>query len=373
MPPTPRTSSRPAPLPNKSIIPFAKRVLHEEAQAVEALAGSISGPQSKAFAQAVGLIVHCANSGGNVLVTGLGKSGLIGAKISATFASIGIPSHNVHPSEAAHGDLGRFRANDLAIAISFSGETEEVVNLAAILRQDKLPIISITNGTGTAKRGQPSKPSRPPSRLERLATVPLTLGIAREAGDGDFVAPTSSTTATLALGDALGLCAARIRNFTSEDFRKRHPGGALGGLLRPITELLRSKNSAKPSTKTSAGGLPLVHQTMTVAQALAFSAANGRRPGALIVIDAKSKKLAGIFTDGDLRRLVLKDPAALQRPIGDVMTRTPRTLPDTARVQEAVLMFREHRQDEIPVVDAAGKPVGLLDVQDLIAMRLVEE
>jgi arabinose-5-phosphate isomerase len=329
---------------------FAQSVIRDEAAALSMLAQSIGA--SDHFARATKLIVDCANAGGTVLVTGLGKSGHVGAKISATLASLGIASHSVHPTEAAHGDLGRFRATDTVIAISFSGETDEVVGLAGILRQDSLPIISITGG---AKPGEPSS-------LERLATVALRLGVASEAGGPQFVAPTTSTTATLALGDALALAAARERNFTSNDFARRHPGGSLGGLLRPVTEVMRW---------TAGKNLPLILCTKSVEDAL-HQADEGRRPGAMVLVKA-SGELAGIFTDGDLRRLVLRQPAALREPVERVMTKNPRTLHEDALVQDAVAMFREFRQDEIPVVDSAGKPVGMLDVQDLIAMRLVTE
>lgn len=307
------------------------------------------------FSRAVGLLCACADGGGTVLVTGLGKSGHIGAKISATMASLGIPSYSVHPTEAAHGDLGRFRRSDCVIAISFSGETEEVVNLVAILRQDGLPVIGITNGKSAGSE---------PSALEQLASVTLPLGITAEAGDGAFVAPTSSTTATLAMGDALSLAAARRRNFTSEDFAKRHPGGTLGDLLRPITDVMRF---------VAGKNLPVIPQTLSVAAALAEAQQAGRRPGAMVIVDPRNGSLAGIFTDGDLRRLVLRDPAELSRPIAEVMTRKPRTLRDTAQVRDALLLIREFRQDEIPVVDAQGKPAGVLDVQDLIALKLVKD
>ncbi|MBK9189685.1 MAG: KpsF/GutQ family sugar-phosphate isomerase [Phycisphaerales bacterium] len=327
---------------------FAQGVLRAEAAALEAMAESI-GPE---FSRAVDLIVACAQAQGTVLVTGLGKSGLVGAKISATLASLGIPSHPVHPSEAAHGDLGRFRTSDTVIAISFSGETDEVVNLCAILAQDNLPIIAITNGTG-----------KEPSSLERLARVTLRLGISSEAGAPGQVAPTASTTATMAWGDALALAAARRRNFTAEDFARRHPGGTLGGLLRPVTEVLRF---------IAGKNLPLIPRDASVAAALDMAAGVARRPGAILVVNPDGA-LAGLFTDADLRRLVLRDPGLLQGPIAEVMTTSPRTLEDTALVRDAVNMIREFRSDEIPVVDARGCPVGILDVQDLIAMRLVKD
>jgi arabinose-5-phosphate isomerase len=329
-------------------------VVRSEAAVLADLADLLRGPLAQAFNDAVDLIVACADSGGTVVVSGLGKSGLVGAKISATMASLGIPSHPVHPSEAAHGDLGRFRATDTVICISFSGETDEVVGLAGILRQDGVRLISITGG----------RPDAPTSSLERLATVRLTLGKFAEAGGMAFVAPTCSTTATLALGDALAVAAARRRHFTSEEFAKRHPGGALGGLLRPVTDVLRFE---------AGRNLPLVDQRLSVAAALGQAAELGRRPGAMLVVDQSTGRLSGIFTDGDLRRLVLRDAAELSRPIEAVMTRNPRTLAHTALVRDAVNMVREFRQDEIPVVDGDGRPIGILDVQDLIAMRLVKD
>jgi arabinose-5-phosphate isomerase len=331
---------------------FAQGVLRAEAGAVAALAESLGGP----FREAVDLLSKCAESGGTVLVTGLGKSGLVGAKISATMASLGLPSHPVHPSEAAHGDLGRFRKADTVLALSFSGETDEVVNLAALLRQDGLPIISMTGG----RQGRPDG-SR--SSLERLATVALCIGDCDEAGGPGFAAPTSSTTAMLALGDALALAAARRREFTGEDFRKRHPGGALGGLMRPVTEVLRFR---------AGENCPLIPEALSVREALERAAEVGRRPGAILLVDDQ-RRLAGIFTDGDLRRLILRDARELERPISAVMTRRPRTIPDTCLVSDAVKLFRECRQDEIPVVDGEGRPVGILDVQDLVAMRLVRD
>ncbi|MDX2131056.1 MAG: KpsF/GutQ family sugar-phosphate isomerase [Planctomycetota bacterium] len=330
-------------------IEFARRVLEHEARALQATAGGLG----EDFARAVGLIVTCAERGGTVLISGLGKSGLVGAKISATLASLGIPSHAVHPSEAAHGDLGRFRPTDTVICISCSGETEEVVALAGILRQDGLPIISITCV------GEPGAPST----LERLATVALRLHTSGEAGAPEFIAPTSSTTATMALGDALALAAAKRRNFTDADFARRHPGGALGELMRPVTDVMRF---------VAGKNLPLLARGLSVRDALVRAAQGGRRPGAMLIVDDDGR-LAGIFTDGDLRRLVLRGPDELSRPVGEVMTASPRTLSSVALVRDAVRMFREFRQDETPVVDGDGRPVGLLDVQDLIALRLVAD
>jgi arabinose-5-phosphate isomerase len=337
---------------------LAERVLREEAAAVLALADRLPA----GFPDAVSLVCRCAEASGTVLVTGLGKSGLIGQKISATLASLGITSHFVHPSEAAHGDLGRFRPADLCIALSYSGETDEVVALASILKQDGVPVIAITKGASDSSH---------PSSLDRLATVPLGIGPC-EAGSTS-PAPTTSTTASLALGDALAICAAHRRNFTDDDFRKRHPGGALGELMKPVTDVLRF---VVPTT------LKPVPDDLPLREALKFSEALDRgsglrRSGAMVLVNRQSGQLTGLFTDGDLRRLVENHgsdlPQVLGRPVREVMTKSPGTLPDSARVRDAVQMVREHRRDEIPVVDSQGRPVGVLDVQDLIALRLVKD
>ncbi len=322
---------------------FIAEVLRAEARAVSDQIERL-GP---AIHAAVDLIVRCADAGGALLVSGMGKSGLIGRKISATFASLGVPSHEIHPAEAVHGDLGRIRSLDIVLALSNSGETEEVVALASALKQDGVGIISITGGQGQ-------------STLARLATVALSLGQITEASDIGL-APTCSTTATLALGDALALAAARRRSFTADDFARHHPGGSLGGLLRPVVEVLRFI-----AGKT----LPVVRDSLSLREALLDGERLGRRPGAMILVDDRGT-LTGIFTDSDLRRLMLKDPGALDAPVRSVMTHSPRSLPDTALVRDAVHLMAQTRQDEIPVVDAHGKPVGLLDVQDLITLRVV--
>lgn len=329
---------------------LASRLLREEAEAVGALAELPDG-----FAKAVEMIDACARAGGTVLVTGLGKSGHVGAKISATMASLGIPSHLVHPTEAAHGDLGRFRPSDLVLALSFSGKTAEVVALCGLLRQDGLKIITIT--------GRRPEAGSAPDPLSRLATVPLYLGLKHEALHPRFSAPTASTTATLALGDALAISAAARRGFTDADFARRHPGGALGGALRPVMDIARC---------TIDDHLPVAPERVSVIEAQhAVQLKSGRRPGAILLVDDRGV-LTGIFTDGDLRRLVLRDRTELDRPIAEVMTRQPRTINNDALARDAVALVLEHRQDEVPIVDGDGRPVGLLDVQDLVALKLVE-
>lgn len=343
--------SNPNPNPDQSNdeLQFIQRVYAHESNAINTIAEGVD----ERYTQAIDLIVKTADAGGTVLISGLGKSGHIGAKISATMASLGITSHAVHPTEAAHGDLGRFRKNDLAICLSHSGETQELVALASILRQDKLPIIAITRGPKDGKV----------SSLQRVADVTLEVGVTEEAGDGAYMAPTSSTTGALAIGDALALAVARRRSFTNEDFHARHPGGTLGSLLKPVSELIRF---------VAGKNLPIARVSDTVADALSEASKVVRRPGALLVVNADGR-LAGIFTDSDLRRLILRNPDELRKPIAEVMTRDPKALSIDALTREAVALFREYRADELPIVDADHKPVGLLDVQDLIAMKLVED
>ncbi len=326
-----------------------RSIVHAEAEALEKLHRILDD----SAVAAVDLIDSCRVAGGTVLVAGLGKSGLIGRKISATLASLGVPAHTVHPTDAMHGDLGTFRKQDLLLALSFSGESEEVVALAQILKQDGVKIVSISGG-------DPDRPEIPTGTLARLADVALSIGVVSEASDL-ALAPTNSTTATLALGDALAIAAAQRAEFTEHDFARTHPGGALGGMLRPIDDVLRFRVG---------DNLPVVNESETVREALEHTQTIGRRPGALIVIDDKGAT-AGIFTDGDLRRLITNFPSQLDNPIRDHMTRSPRVLNVSSLVRDALAMVREHRQDEIPIVDDAGKPVGLLDVQDLMAPRVV--
>ena len=349
---------------NSTTAALARRLLLAEARAITDLADSLLQPVAQGsalaaeFERAVGLLEACSQRGGSVLVTGLGKSGLIGQKISATLASLGLPSHFIHPVEAAHGDLGNFRATDLCIALSNSGETDEVLSLVACLRQDGIDVIGICAGPREPGSGAAASVS-----LQRLCTACLCYGRVDESF-AQSPAPMCSTTASIALGDALALCASARLRFTHADFAKRHPGGSLGGLLRPISEAVRFV--------TGKNLMPVSHD-LSVEDALRASEIAGRRPGAMLLVEPKSGKLSGIFTDADLRRLVLRDVAAMRRPISEFMTRSPSALPDTARVADAVHMVQEFRRDEIPVVDAMGKPVGMLDVQDLVAMRLVAD
>lgn len=321
---------------------FARGVLEAEAAAIQCI--SID----TAFHEAVDRIMV---TKGSVVVTGLGKSYLIGQKISATFASTGTPSHVIHPTEAMHGDLGRIRRQDLVLALSYSGTTDEVVALTTILRQDEVPVIAIV--------GVPN------GHLDRLATITLCVGDVKEACPLNL-APTASATAMLALGDALALAVSRRRHFGVADFQRVHPGGSLGRQLMLVTEAMRFRVDHN---------LPLVGVEMSVAEAFRQTdqpAPGLRRSGAVLIVDSEGH-LAGIFTDADFRRAVLKfGSGMLAEPIGSFMTEDPRYLDATCRVRDAVQMVRQWRIDEIPVVDAEGQPLGMIDVQDLISLRVID-
>lgn len=325
---------------------FLALAMNAEAEAVRRVAARAEGPDAALWQKAVGILEACT---GHVVISGMGKSGLIGAKLAATMSSLGQPAHFMHPSEAVHGDLGRVRPGDVAILMSYSGGTEEVVNLAAILRTDGVPRVGIS--------------CRHDSHLARLCDVHLAIGDVVEACPLNL-APTASTTAMLAMGDALALAVARRRNFAEDDFHRRHPGGSLGVGLKQVTEVLRFKVGAN---------LPTVREDVVVEAALRATTSAGRRAGALVVVDAAGC-LTGIFTDGDLRRHLHTDGAGvLNKRMKDVMTARPTTLSVDALVRDAVQLVRERRLDEIPVVDAEGRPVGLIDVQDLVAMKIVQE
>jgi len=325
---------------------FIAEALEAEASSIRAIADRVrhDARTAEEWTRAVELLGGC---GGLVVVAGMGKSGLVGAKISATMASLGQPSHVVHPAEAVHGDLGRIRREDAALLLSYSGETEEVVNLALILKADGVRRVGISCRRDTS--------------LAKACDAHLELGDIVEACPLRL-APTASTAAMLAVGDALALAVARRRDFTQDDFRRRHPGGLLGAGLKGITEVLRFRVG---------DNLPVVADTCTVQQALT-AAGEGRRSGALMLVDPQGR-LSGIFTDGDLRRnLNSRGVSVLQEPIASIMTRHPCTLASDALVRDAVRLVRDRRLDEIPVVDAAGCPIGLVDVQDLITMRVTE-
>ncbi len=317
-----------------AILAHAREVLHAEASAVVEVANRLD----EAFVRAVGLLEACT---GNVVVTGIGKAGLVARKITATLASTGTPSHFLHPAEAMHGDLGAVRGDDLVLALSQSGETEEITRLLPHLRLRRVPIVALTG--------------RAESTLGRNADVAVCTGSVREACRLGL-APSTSTAVLLALGDALALVTSARRAFTPEDFHARHPGGALGRQLMHVEDAMR----ALPRCRTASPG----ESVRTV-----FSRPlPARRTGAVMILESDGT-LAGIFTDSDLARLFERHAdAAIDGPIGAVMTRQPATIPAGTRLGDAVAVMETRRLSELPVVDAVGRPQGLLDIVDLVGL-----
>jgi arabinose-5-phosphate isomerase len=331
-----RLTSVARPALKQDIVDYAREVIRAEAAAVAQLAGRLNG----AFARAVEMVLACQ---GRVVVTGMGKPGFIAQKISATFASTGTPSHYVHPAEALHGDLGRLVPGDLVLALSNSGETDELVRLLPSLRRLGAPIIALTSG--------------PRSALADAADTVLEIGPVPEACPLGL-APTASTVALLAMGDALCMAVQQKRGFSPEQFASLHPGGALGRQLLRVREVMR----------TGARN-PTVPWTTSLRETAAVMTRTEGRPGAASVVDAQGK-LIGIFTDGDLRRLVQKGEIDFSRPVSAVMGKSPRTVGPDDLAQVGAEMLRNTQVDQLPVVDAEGRPVGLLDVQDLLSARL---
>lgn len=279
---------------------------------------------------------------GRVVVTGMGKAGIIGQKLSATLSSTGTPSLWVHPAEALHGDLGRIRHDDVVICLSHSGETEELTRLLPLLKRLGTTLIALTGNTR--------------STLARHSDVVLDASIREEACPLGL-APSASTTAMLAMGDALALAVADAKGFREHDFALLHPGGELGKRLLRVEDVMRRGHAN-----------PLVRMQQTVREVLLRI--TQARAGSACVVDGRGR-LAGIFTDGDLRRHLKTTPNLVQLPVGRVMTRTPKTITKDRLAVEALRILKEHKIDELPVVDARHRPIGLVDVQDLLKAGLV--
>ena len=313
---------------------YAREVLRTESDAIRSLVDRI-GDSFKAAAERI------RTCEGHVVVSGMGKAGLVGLKISATLASTGTPSHFVHPAEAVHGDLGRIMKKDVLLALSNSGESEELLRLIPKVRELGAAVISLT---ATAE-----------SSLGRVSDIVVELGRIEEACPLGL-APSASTTALLALGDALALCVQKARGFNQEDYAFFHPAGELGRRLQKVGDLMRTGDRH-----------PVARDDTQVGAAIALI--TKARAGAVSVVGADGR-LAGIFTDGDLRRLLSRDPQGQQQKIGAVMTRTPTVIGPDKLVADALRILREKRIDELPVVDAGGKPVGMLDIQDVLGAGL---
>jgi len=313
---------------------YARAIIRDEAAALVAAADLLDD----SFTAAVRLVEACS---GAVVVTGIGKAGLVARKIAATLSSTGTPSHFLHPAEALHGDLGVLRADDVVLALSQSGESEEIVRLLPHVVGRRVPIVAITGRRG--------------SSLGRAATVVLATGAVREAGELGL-APSTSTTLLMALGDALALVVSSRRRFTAADFAARHPGGSLGRRLAMVDDamrpLARCRTAAPQETVRAVFSRPLP----------------SRRTGAVMILDGAGM-LVGLFTDSDLARLFERTAAAaIDAPIASVMTARPTTIASGTRLDEAITLLDARKISELPVVDGAGHAVGLIDVVDLVGM-----
>jgi arabinose-5-phosphate isomerase len=320
-----------------SQLAWARTVLDIEAKAIASLRARLSD----GFLAAVDAVDR---TKGRVVVTAMGKPGFIAQKLSATLASVGVPSLYLHPAEAAHGDLGRVAKGDVVIALSNSGATEELLRLLGPLKRLRVTLVAIT-GDGR-------------SPLAKGADVVVDIGTIDEACPMGLV-PTASSAALHAICDALAMTVAWRREVTATDYARFHPGGKLGRSVMTVKELMRAGDAN-----------PLVRDGATLSEVVVVMTNTPGRPGAACVVDAKGR-LEGIFTDGDLRRLAEKRALSLETKVRDVMTKHPKCIGPNELVLTAAALMREAKVDQLPVVDRQGRAVGLLDVQDLLAARVV--
>jgi arabinose-5-phosphate isomerase len=313
---------------DRSVLEFGREILHDEARALDALANGLG----EEFERAVDLILDCR---GKLIVSGLGKSGHVARKIAATFASTGTTATFLHLAEAIHGDLGMAAKGDVAILISQSGETAELEPVIDHFDRVRIPIVAITGNSG--------------STLAQSAAAPVILPHWKEVGP-EAVAPTTSTTMTLALGDALAMTVMRQKGFSRADFGRLHPGGSLGARLKPVSRLMHAGGSM-PLTKTDSS----MHDAIV-----------GMSAGRLGVIGVTDDEdyLVGVITDGDLRRNIER---GLDHTAAEFMTRDPKTIAPDSLVDEALTLFEENRITALFVVEDDGrgkKPVGVLHIHD---------
>jgi arabinose-5-phosphate isomerase len=331
----------------RAVIPFgefellreAREIIDDEARALL----RVSAGLDKEFCCAVDLLAQCA---GCVVVTGMGKAGLIGRKIAATLSSTGTRAHFLHPAEAVHGDLGCLATDDVLVVLSNSGETDEVCRILPSVTRFGIPIVAITASRGSA--------------VGRAARATIELGRLREAGPHSL-APTTTTTVMLAVGDALALVIGRRKGFTPQQFALYHNGGSLGAMLKSVGEVMRT-----------GGQLRVAAETKSIRNVFAESSRPGRRTGAVILVDDEGR-LSGLFTDSDLARMLeRRQDGLLDRPIAESMTRHPMTIGPEALLSEAIEILSHNRISELPVVDVDGRPLGILDVTDVVGTGLVE-
>ena len=324
------------PLNTSGPLELARQVLAIEAEAVQALIVRID----ESFLAAVNLVLH---SRGRVVVSGIGKSGHIARKIASTMASTGTPAYFVHPAEASHGDLGMITRDDVLIALSNSGESAEVLAIVPLIKREGAKLIAIT---GNAH-----------SSLAQEADVHLDAGVAREACPLNL-APTASTTAALALGDALAVALLDARGFGADDFARSHPGGTLGRkLLTHVSDVMRTGDA-----------VPRVAETASFAEAMIEM--SKKSMGMTAVVNASGAVL-GIFTDGDLRRALDQPLDVRAAPIAGIMTRGPRTIMPNKLAAEAVQIMESNKVNQLLVVDASGALVGALNMHDLFRAKVI--
>lgn len=317
----------------------AREVFDVELAAVKAVRGRLNAT----FDKAVALITYALANRNKLVVVGVGKSGNIGRKIAATFTSTGAPAVLLDSVDALHGDLGILNDGDIVLALSYSGETDELIDLLPAMKRFSVRVIAIT--------------SAPKSTLGQHADVVLNVKVPKEACPFNM-APTASTTASLVMGDALSMAVLDARGFKKSDFAQRHPSGAIGrALLLRVGDIMRSGSRN-----------PIAHQTMPVRDALLIM--GEAKSGSVSVVN-KNGKLAGVFTDGDLRRHLTKDDDVLDLPLAKVMTRRPTTIREDALAADAIRIFNERNIDDLIVVNAKREPIGLVDSQDLPKLKAV--
>ncbi len=323
-------------MPSFDFISSGLRTVQIESAAVTALSGRLNAD----FSKACELILSCH---GRVIVTGMGKSGHIGKKIAATLASTGTPAYFVHPGEASHGDLGMITKQDVVLAISYSGTSNEIMTLLPILKRSGIKIISMT--------GNPQSP------LAEVAEAHLNIAVETEACPLDL-APTASTTATLVMGDALAIALLEARGFTAEDFAFSHPGGALGRkLLLRVVDIMHSGDK-----------IPRIHANASISEALLTMSEKGF--GLTTIVDQKDQ-LLGIYTDGDLRRTIDKGTDFRTAQIGDLMNRNPKTISDKALAAEALKLMEDAKITALIVRNEQQCPVGVVHMHDLLRAGVV--
>lgn len=322
-------------------IDLAKKTLEIEAAAIQKLRENLDSPVSaEPFSSAIGILLACK---GRIVVSGMGKSGHIAKKIAATFASTGSPAFFVHPGEASHGDLGMVQHDDVFVAFSNSGETAELLVIVPLIKRTGAKLIALTGN--------------PESTLARLADIHLNVAVEREACPLNL-APTASTTASLAMGDALAVALLDARGFREEDFARSHPGGSLGRrLLTHVRDVMRQGNE-----------IPKTLSTASIKDALFEITA--KRLGMTVVVDEDDRVL-GIFTDGDLRRLLEKSSSLDEVALTSAMTHHPRTISDQALAAEAVEMMERFRISQLVVTDEQGRLTGALNMHDLFAAKII--